>query len=461
MISELAALLAAPFAATVAFIGIHTYFGLHVLRRRVVFADLALAQLSVLGATLAVALGHAPGDPTASGYALLFALSGAAALTLGRAASRAVGQEAFVGILYVTASAATVLVIDRAPQGAEHVKRMLVGTLLGVGPAQLAKIVPLYLAIALLHWIGRRRLLDASEGRLGDARCGAFWDFIFYASFGAVVTSSVAVAGILLVFSFLIMPAVTGMLFAEGIGAALLIGWGIGLLASLGGFAASLALDLPTGACLVLALAAALGLAGVARGLCVGATEQVRRRRARARRIAVAVGPLLVLAGGIWSLAAPAADQPLLTVLARAGLRPELFMNAGEADRYAEAAATERSYHAAVEALSAEERRSRWQQPALSDDDVRRIASYQQTYNEMSRGERFVQEHLLARARERERWLVSLPLSALSSAALIAVLFRWIGGVRHRWPFLLARGGASRDGMQSAEHVSQRPEMQG
>jgi zinc/manganese transport system permease protein len=460
MTSDFAALLAAPFCATMAFIAIHTYFGLHVLRRKVVFADLALAQLSALGATLAVALGHAPGDPAAFGYAMLFALSGAGALTLSRAASRAVSQEAFVGILYVAATAATVLVIDRAPQGAEHVKRMLVGTLLDVGPAQLAKIIPLYLAIAALHWVARRRFLDASEGRLGRARSAILWDFAFYASFGAVVTSSVAVAGVLLVFSLLIIPAVTGMLFARGMGGALLVGWGVGVLASIAGFATSVALDLPTGACLVLALAAALGIAGLGRGLCAGPAEEVRRRRTRAYRIAATSALLAVLAGGLWSLAEPTADQPLLAALERVGLRPELFMRAGEADSYAEARATEQRYRAEVEALSDLERRSRWQEPTLTDDDVRRIASYQQTYNEMGRGERFVQEHLRASARARERWLVSLPLAALSSMALMTLLFGTADA--RQWRISLPRRrGLSNAARRPAREVSSRPNMQG
>jgi len=162
MIGDLAALLAAPFVAVLVFLGIHAWFGLHVLRRKVVFADLALAQISALGATLAVALGHAPGDTATFLYAVLFALSGAALLTMSRALSRSVSPEAFIGILYVVAAAATVLVIDRAPQGAEHVKRMLVGTLLSVGPAQLEKVVPLYAAVALLHVLARR--LGAVEG---------------------------------------------------------------------------------------------------------------------------------------------------------------------------------------------------------------------------------------------------------------------------------------------------------
>ncbi|ACA17219.1 ABC-3 protein [Methylobacterium sp. 4-46] len=424
MIADLAALLAVPLAVTAIFIGVHTYLGLHVLRRRVVFADLALAQLSALGATLAVALGHAPSDLAAFAYAMLFAFSGAVALTASRSVSWAVSQEALVGVLYVAASAATVLVIDRAPQGAEHVKRMLVGTLLDARPEQLAKIVPLYSAVALLHWAARRPLLDASENRLTGAR-GVLWDFVFYASFGAIVTSSVAVAGVLLVFSFLIIPAVTGTLFAaDRIGLALLIGWCVGLTASLGGFASSLAFDLPTGACVVLTLFAALGLAALARFLWIGDPNETTQRRARARQ-ASSIGLLsLMLAGSLWSFIRPGADQPLLAALNRIGLRPERFMDDAEAARYAEAAAMERRYRAEVEALSNQERQSRWRGAGLTDDEVRRIASYQQTYNEMARGERFVQDHLLARAHARERWQVSLPLAVVSAAALLVLVFR-------------------------------------
>lgn len=421
MSADVLALMAAPFAVTVLFVAIHTHLGLHVLRRRVVFADLALAQLSALGATLAVVSGHAPGEVATFVYSILFALAGAAVLTGARAASRAIGQEALVGIIYVSASAATVLVVDRAPQGAEHVKRMLVGTLLDVGPAQLAKIAALYSGIALLHWIVRRKLLEASEGRLAGASA-TVWDFLFYASFGAVVTSSVAVGGVLVVFSLLIIPAVAGMLFAPArIGVALLVGWGVGLAGSVGGFATSLAFDVPTGAALVLALAVALGVAGAVRFLWFG--EDQARRRARLRTEVARAGLLLVLAASLWSLAKPGADQPLLAALDRLGLRPELFMPALEAEAYGEARATEGRYLAELEALAEGERRARWQGARLTDDEVRRVASYQQTYNEMGRGERFVQQYLVARARARERWLVSLPTAVLSAVGLL-VLFR-------------------------------------
>jgi zinc/manganese transport system permease protein len=420
VIGDLAAFLAVPFAACAVFVGIHTYFGLHVLRRNVVFADLALAQLSALGATLAVAVGHAPGTLAGFLYALLATLAGAALLTASRAAARAVSQEAFIGILYVVATAATILVVDSAPQGAEHVKRMLVGSILAVGPAELEKIVLLYGAIALFHWAARRGFAAASAGQLAGTPA-ALWDFLFYAGFGAVVTSSVAAAGVLVVFSFLIIPAVIGRLFSSDMPAALAIGWGSGMLATILGFAASFGLDLPTGATLVLAFAAVLLGAGTVRALIFDRAEALGPRRRAARRGAAFIGLALLLGASLWSIASPAADQPLLAALERVGLAPAIFMSAGEAAQYREAAAGERDLRARVEALNAEERERRWRGAALTQDEVRRIASYQQSYNEMGKGERFVQDHLLARARERERWWVSLPVAALAALGLGAM----------------------------------------
>src|SRR3977135_628590 len=158
-LSDALSLLLLPFAACVAFVLIHTYLGVHVLRRNIVFADLALAQLSALGATLAFANGYSPTSVAGFGYALLFTAIGAALLTMTRGLARFVSQEAFVGILYVVATAATILVIDRSPQGAEHVKKILIGSILTVSPADLAKITALYAAIGLLHWFLRQPLL--------------------------------------------------------------------------------------------------------------------------------------------------------------------------------------------------------------------------------------------------------------------------------------------------------------
>ena len=148
-------LLWAPFAASVAFVLIHSYFGIHVLRRNVVFADLALSQLAALGATIAFAIGYSPLSAAGFAYAFLFTVLGAVLLTLSRRVAGFVSQEAFVGVLYVMATAATVLVVDQAPQGAEHVKKILVGSILTVSPETLLKFAAIYATIGFLHFLAR------------------------------------------------------------------------------------------------------------------------------------------------------------------------------------------------------------------------------------------------------------------------------------------------------------------
>src|SRR5712691_4220917 len=225
MFGEILAFAALPLAAAIVFTGIHTWFGLQVLRRNVVFADLALAQVSALGATVAVVAGHAVSSTAGYAYALIFTAAGALLLTASRGIARNVRQEAFIGVLYVVATAATVLVVDRSPQGAEHVKRMLVGSILSVSADEVMKFTVLYGLIGALHWVVRRQLLRAADDTSSGAGATAFWDLVFYLSFGVVVTSSVGTAGVLLVFCFLIVPALIGSLFSPHIGAALAIGW--------------------------------------------------------------------------------------------------------------------------------------------------------------------------------------------------------------------------------------------
>jgi zinc/manganese transport system permease protein len=181
---------ALPLAAAVVFTGIHTWFGLQVLRRNVVIADLALAQVSALGATVAVVAGHTIQSAAGYAYTLMFTATGALLLTGSRGFARSVRQEAFIGVLYVVATAATVLVVDRAPQGAEHVKKMLIGGILSVSADELVKFIALYSAIAVLHWLARRPLLAAAENADAPTYKGktAIWDLVFYLSFGLVVT---------------------------------------------------------------------------------------------------------------------------------------------------------------------------------------------------------------------------------------------------------------------------------
>src|ERR1700682_5433411 len=180
------------FLVAVCLVGIHTYFGIQVLRRNVIFVDLALAQIAALGATVAFMLGHPAQSLATYGYSLAFTLLAAVLLAFTRAWATRVPQEALIGVVYVVAAAAAILLIDRAPQGAEHLKQILTGNILTSGTDELV-IVPIYLAIAALHWLLRERLSPASGSSW-------LWEFVFYASFGIVVTSSVALAGVLLVF---------------------------------------------------------------------------------------------------------------------------------------------------------------------------------------------------------------------------------------------------------------------
>ena len=415
-------LLLLPFAAAVVFVLIHAYFGVHVLRRNVVFADLALAQLSALGATVAFANGYAPTSAAGFGYALVFTAIGAALLTLSRGVARYVSRETFVGILYVVATAATILVVDRSPQGAEHVKRILIGSILTVGPADLAKFTALYAAIGALHWWLRRPLLAVSSESRPQGQSAiavSVWDFVFFLSFGIVVTSSVTTAGVLLVFSFLIVPAVIGTIFSRQVSVILTIAWIAGIVASAAGLAGSYVLDLPTGAAMVAAFAIALLIAGLAKALVfVDAARRVANRRIAARSV-IGSALALVLVSSLWLIFNPAADQPLIAMFEVAtGFGPEHFLSAGDRDIYESAGRDSVRFEAEVDRLNAREKSARYEGVPLPDDEIRRIASYQQSFNEMARGERFVQDVLRSKARARERWAVGLPAALIAIAGL-------------------------------------------
>src|SRR5215218_2486955 len=213
--SDAFALLWPPFLVALCLIGIHTYFGIQVLGRKVVFVDLALAQIAALGTTVAFMLGHPVQGLATYFYSLLFTLFAALVLAFTRKWSGRIPQEALIGVVYVAAAALAILLIDRAPQGAEHLKQILTGNILTSGLSEVVVIVPLYAAIGLLHWLLRRQLTGAGP---------LVWEFVFYASFGVVVSSSVAIAGVLLVFSFLIIPAAIGVMFASWLAKQLAIG---------------------------------------------------------------------------------------------------------------------------------------------------------------------------------------------------------------------------------------------
>jgi len=251
---DLLALLWAPFLMCLVLTGIHAYLGVHVLAREVVFVDIALAQIAALGATAAFLFGHELHTWESYGAGLFATLVGAVVLSLTRTRERRVSQEAVIGVVYAASAAGAVLLSDRAAHGVEHIRAMLVGSLLTVSGGDVVKVAVLYGLIGLLHWVCRRPFfLISTDPRRAYAEGWRvrLWDFTFYASFGIVVTSSVRIAGVLLVFSYLIVPALAATLVGGSIATRLLVGWGFGTVVSVLGVIASAGLDLPTGATIV------------------------------------------------------------------------------------------------------------------------------------------------------------------------------------------------------------------
>jgi zinc/manganese transport system permease protein len=240
-----------PLVACLVIVAIHSYLGLHVIAREVIFVDLSLAQMAALGSAVAVLVGRQPDSTASFLYALGFTSLGAVLFALTRTEERGrVPQEAFIGIVYVVASAAAILVADRTPRGGEAIKDILVGSLLWVTWPTIARLAAIYAAIGLFHWFLRRRFLTISfqpETALARGWSIRWWDFLFYLSFGIVITFSVPIAGVLLVFSFLVVPAAIAFQYSRRQGVLAIISWIAGAVASASGLFVSFRYDLPTG----------------------------------------------------------------------------------------------------------------------------------------------------------------------------------------------------------------------
>src|SRR5213082_1675417 len=267
---EILPFLILPFIASLILTGIHAYLGVHVVERGVIFVDLALAQIAALGATVAVVVGMDPHGRAAYWISLAFTFLGAGIFAFARSSRGHIPQEAFIGIAYAVASATAILLMSKATGETEHLKDMLVGNILAVSWPEVRKTALLYGAIGIFHFIFRKKFLSISMNHGKAEQSGMnvrFWDFLFYASFGFVVTSSVAIAGVLLVFCYLIVPSVGAMLFADRIGTRLAIGWTMGTLVSALGCYFSVYFDLPTGAAIVCTFGAVLVCMAIAKSV--------------------------------------------------------------------------------------------------------------------------------------------------------------------------------------------------
>lgn len=250
-------LLLAPTVAALIILATHAYFGMHIIRRGIIFVDLALAQIAALGSTVALMLGLHAATPAAFAFAYAFTLLGALIFSFTRLEHSPVPQEAIIGITFVVASATVILLASFTAEGAEQIKETLTGTLIWVTWPVVLKIAAANAVIALFHYLVRRPMLAITFAPGGRTRI-RLWDFLFYASFGFVITMSVPVAGVLMVFSVLVIPAVIAFLYADRFATALLIAWASGTVAILGGITASFIWDVPTGPLLVCAFGAVL-----------------------------------------------------------------------------------------------------------------------------------------------------------------------------------------------------------
>ncbi len=254
-------LMLAPFAACLVLSLMHVYLGLHVVERGVIFVDLALAQIAAFGATCAFLAGFSLHSLPSYLFSLFATLLGACLFATTRYREQRIPQEAIIGIAYAVATGASVIILSFAPEGGEELKALLVGHLLFVTMGEVSSMALLYGAVGIFLWLARKKLLLISQDPARAFSLGMrvrLWDLLFYALFGVVVTSSTELAGVLLVFSFLVVPSVCALLFARTIRGRLLFGWGVGVLSSVAGVCSSYFLDLPTGATVVCIFGVAL-----------------------------------------------------------------------------------------------------------------------------------------------------------------------------------------------------------
>jgi len=249
-----------PLAACLVLPPLLVYLGLHVVRREVIFVDLALAQVATLGTCVGLIMGYHFNDRITFWISLGVTFLGAGLFSWSRSSKKhAVPQEAIIGITFVVAAAGVILLLSRVAGGKEELEHLLTGDILNVTAAEVAQRAGIFAALAVLYasFHSRFALISSDpDAAFAQGMKVRLWDFLFYAAFALVVVSFVRVAGVLLTFAYLIVPAQTWK-------GRLVIGWIIAGLASLIGLGASYFLDLPTGAAIVCACGLLLVAVGV------------------------------------------------------------------------------------------------------------------------------------------------------------------------------------------------------
>jgi zinc/manganese transport system permease protein len=413
-----------PFLACLVLTGIHVYLGLHVLARGIIFVDLALAQVAALGITVALLAGHPIQSAAAYWYSLAFTFAGSFLFAVSRTHRAPIPQEAIIGIVYAVSAAAAVLVLDRAPQGSEHIKQLLVGSILTVTLKEVGTLALLYGIVGAVHWAVRRPLLEISfdtQTALGKRRWIGWWDFVFYASFGFVVTSSVQIAGVLLVFSYLIVPAAIAALLARSITARLVIGWGLGFVVSVLGLVASAVWDLPTGATVV----TTFGVVMAAVVIWLGLQNLIRESRATGLIALNGVGIATLVAmalAGLLLVIFPRMDHHWLNWLEKALPSIQLaFLTTDERETYQDSQEAVQRGLSEIQSLRTMQQEIQWGTREMSEEKQERLRQYLASRSEITAGDQMVLNHLRSEARKRQRFWLGIPLLGIGVFGAIAL----------------------------------------
>ena len=256
------------FVECLVLVGIHSYLGIHVIKRKVIFVDLSLAQIAALGTTVAFLFGITPESMGAYWFSLGFTFIGAAIFSVSRFRHEKIPQEAIIGLVYALAAAVAILVIDRAPQGAEHIKEILTGSILWVKWKTIGIAASIYILVGIFHFLFRDKFILISNNPEKAYQSGVnvrMWDFFFYITFGIVIAHSVKTAGVLLVFVFLVVPAIATLLLTDKLWLQLILGWSMGTVVSIVGLLVSYFADLPSGPTVVATYGLALLLLALVR----------------------------------------------------------------------------------------------------------------------------------------------------------------------------------------------------
>lgn len=298
MNAEIVSIMLPAFAECLVLVGIHSYLGIHVIKRKVIFVDLALAQIAALGTTFAFLFGIDPSSTGAYWFSLGFTVMGAAIFSLSRIRHEKIPQEAVIGLVYALTAAAAIIVVDRAPHGAEHIKEIMTGSILWVKWKTIWTAAAVYTVVGLFHFIFRDKFLLISHHSEIAYQKGInvrLWDFLFYVSFGVVITHSVNTAGVLLVFVFLVVPAIATIMITDKLWLQLVLGWTMGTLVSMLGLYISYVGDLPSGPTVVVTYGCVLLLTT----LCIYVIR-AKKKTVAIRNIGFGIAVFLLVSSIFW-----------------------------------------------------------------------------------------------------------------------------------------------------------------